>query len=236
MRVQAECKKDISWATGKFFLLTHFIFILLTKLVNYYFKLLTTMMTAMTEWPPPLPESHFFAGWIMGMMKFLRRKTIPHMKARLRKLKIGDLPVFTAKDALISASSVHNVKVNSQFKGRDEWVIEKVIISTKDSSILTAPTTFIQLNNLYLPIVNPSTRPQYVRAREIVGYLQNSKTYWDSPNKMELPKYEVFMVRIKSIIKGLVFESPVHQTGKKPKPDLTELRFGLFVVAVALIP
>jgi hypothetical protein len=33
----------------------------------------------------------------------------------------------------------------------------------------------------------------------------------------------------------LVFEGPVHATGKKPKPNRTELRFGCFAVAVALI-
>jgi hypothetical protein len=33
----------------------------------------------------------------------------------------------------------------------------------------------------------------------------------------------------------LVFESPVHATGKKPKPNRTELWFGCFAVAVALI-
>ena len=43
---------DVSWATDKFFFLTHFIFILLTKLFRYYFKLLAT--TTMMEQPPPL--------------------------------------------------------------------------------------------------------------------------------------------------------------------------------------
>ena len=37
---------DVSWATGKFFFVTHLIFILLTKLFKYNFKLLTTMTMA----------------------------------------------------------------------------------------------------------------------------------------------------------------------------------------------
>ena len=41
--------EDVPWATGKCFFLTHFIFILLTKLFRYYFKLLATMTMMSTR-------------------------------------------------------------------------------------------------------------------------------------------------------------------------------------------
>ena len=43
---------DVPWATGNFFFLTQFIFILLTMFFRYYFKLLVTTTT--TKRPSPL--------------------------------------------------------------------------------------------------------------------------------------------------------------------------------------
>jgi hypothetical protein len=154
---------------------------------------------------------------------FIRRKTVSRVKARQRRLRIEDLPVFAAEDVLISAASVHNIKVNGQFEGRDEWVVEKVVISAEDSSILAAPTTLIQSDKPYLPIANPGVRPRYIRAGEIVGYLKDPETYWDSPNETELPKYEASAVGIKSIIEGSLRAQDLASAVEKPTPETDDM-------------
>jgi hypothetical protein len=89
--------------------------------------------------------------------------------------------VVAAADALLSPGSVHNVPVSGPFEGRDDWLVEKLIISTDDASVVAAPTTWVNTTSPYIPIANPSTRPWYVRKGEVVGYLLDPESYADSP-------------------------------------------------------
>jgi hypothetical protein len=132
----------------------------------------------------------------------VKRKTLPCLKAKLRKIKLEELLVFAEEDSLISAASIHNIRISGSFEGRDEWIVEKVVISAEDSSILTVPTTMIRSDSPYLPIANPGIRPHYIRAGEIVGYFKDPLLYLDSLNKEELPKYIASTEAIKSIVRG----------------------------------
>jgi hypothetical protein len=91
------------------------------------------------------------------------RKTYQRSRRRIcREGKMQAPPVLAAQDVLIGAGTVHNVKVTGAFEGKDEWLVEKVVISSEDEHVMAAPTTLIRSDAPYLPIANPSTRPWYI--------------------------------------------------------------------------
>lgn len=93
--------------------------------------------------------------------------------------------VLAASDALIHAGSVCNVRVIGPFAGRKQWIVEKVVISTDDCSVLAAPTMWVNSNSPYIPIANPSSRPWYIRRGEIVGHLINPEVFADKSKDEE---------------------------------------------------
>jgi hypothetical protein len=91
------------------------------------------------------------------------RKTYQCSRRRIcREGKMQAPPVLAAHDVLIGAGTVHNVKVTGAFEGKDEWLVEKVVISSEDADVMAAPTTLILSDMPYLPIANPSTRSWYI--------------------------------------------------------------------------
>ncbi|KAJ7473553.1 hypothetical protein FB451DRAFT_1468458 [Mycena latifolia] len=87
------------------------------------------------------------------------------------------------------------------FEGRDEWLVEKIVIATEDESVLAAPTTFITSAAPYIPIANPSTCPWYIRAGDVVGKLHDPSSYADNPTSEEdLAKYSTSAESIACII------------------------------------
>jgi hypothetical protein len=114
------------------------------------------------------------------------RKTYQRSKARKRREeKLEAPPVLAMKDTLIAAGTVHNVPVTGPFEGKEEWLVEKVVIATEDESVMAAPSTFIRSDSPFLPIANPSTRPWYIRAGDIVGRLHDPAKYADTPKDEE---------------------------------------------------
>lgn len=114
------------------------------------------------------------------------RKTYQRSKARKRREGITDSPpVLAAHDVLIAAGTVHNIKVTGPFAGHDEWLVEKIVIATEDESVIAALTTFIRSEAPFLPIANPSSRPWYIRAGDVVGKLHDPATYADCPKTDE---------------------------------------------------
>jgi hypothetical protein len=117
---------------------------------------------------------------------FLRKTAARRERTRLEKSGKDSLPqVLAAEDALIRAGSMRNVRVIGPFTGRDQWVIEKVVIATDDCSVLAAPTTWVNSAAPYIPIANPSSRPWYVRRGEIVGHLVQPEAFADKPKDEE---------------------------------------------------
>lgn len=118
---------------------------------------------------------HFLPG--------VRHKTYQRSKARrYREGKTYFPPV-------LAAGTIHNVPITGPFEGRDEWLVEKVVIATEDESVMAAPTTFIKSSAPMLPIANPSTCPWYIRAGDVVSKLHDYFTYVDSPKMAEEEKY-----------------------------------------------
>jgi hypothetical protein len=114
------------------------------------------------------------------------RKTYVRSKAgRRREDSKHSPPVLAECDVLLAVGSVHNVRVTGPFEGREEWLVEKVVISMEDGNVVAAPTTIINVNHPYLPIANPSTRPWYIRAGDVVGKPRDSEEYADKPSTEE---------------------------------------------------
>jgi hypothetical protein len=123
---------------------------------------------------------------------FLHRTAARREQARAqRKGENKSLPqVLADEDALLVAGSVHNVRVTGPFAGRADWLVEKVIISTDDASVVAAPTTWINMSSPYLPVANPTSRPWYIRKGEVVGHLLDPESYADRPkDEADLQRY-----------------------------------------------
>jgi hypothetical protein len=130
------------------------------------------------------------------------RKTYQRSKARKRREeKLEAPPVLAAKDALVATGSVHNVPVTGPFEGKDEWLVEKVVIATEDESVMAAPSTLINSSERFLPIANPSTRPWYIRAGDIVGRLHDPADYADTPRNEEKEKFVASAEALARVIK-----------------------------------
>ncbi|KAK7042774.1 hypothetical protein R3P38DRAFT_2768273 [Favolaschia claudopus] len=120
------------------------------------------------------------------MKPYLKRTADRRERARSARLGEKRLPeVYASADVLVPAGSVHNVPIHGPFDGRDDWLVEKLIIGEEDENVLAAPTTWINTSCPVLPIANPSTRPRYIRKGEIVGHLRDPTKYADKPKDEE---------------------------------------------------
>ena len=70
---------------------------------------------------------------------FIRRKAVACAKKKDSATKL--MEVVALDDTLIQLYSVCNVAVHAAFEGREDWIVEKVIIGTEDQNIMAALTT-----------------------------------------------------------------------------------------------
>lgn len=134
---------------------------------------------------------------------FIRRKAVQRNKAKSQNNNSTPLLVTAAADVLIAAESVHSVPVNAQMDGRDDWIVEKVVIGSDDTHVMAAPTTWISSKCPYLPIANPSGHPRYIRTGEVLGYLMDPEGFADKPSTDESWAQHVASAEaMKSVIQG----------------------------------
>ncbi|KAG6912359.1 hypothetical protein DXG01_015204, partial [Tephrocybe rancida] len=134
---------------------------------------------------------------------FIRKKAVKRSRAYDRNFGKTDPPVTAAEDVLITAESVHNIRVEAPWGSQAEWLVEKVVIGNPEMSVMAAPTTLVNSITPYLPIANASKRPWYVRKGDIVGYLKDPAAYADKPKSdEEWAKYTASAEAIKSVIEG----------------------------------
>jgi hypothetical protein len=160
---------------------------------------------------------------------FLRRTAARRGRARAqRNGESKSLPqVLAAEDALLVAGSVHNVLVTGPFAGRTDWLVEKVVISTDDASVVAAPTTWINTDSPYLPIANPTTRPWYIRKGEVVGHLLDPETYADRPkDEAEMQKYTASADAIRTTIGTLCEQDLANASFEERVPHAEDLLEG----------
>ncbi|EDR09759.1 uncharacterized protein LACBIDRAFT_325536 [Laccaria bicolor S238N-H82] len=98
---------------------------------------------------------------------FIRRKAVTRAKPKGSVKKLTE--VTASEDTLIQPYHVRNVAVNAAFEGREDWIIEKIIIGTDDQNVMAAPTTWISASCPYLPITNTGPHPRLVRVGEVTN-------------------------------------------------------------------
>ena len=113
-----------------------------------------------------------------SMQSFVRRKAVARAKTKGSAKKQSE--VLASEDTLIQPYSVRNVAISATFEGREDWIVEKIIIGMDDQNIMVAPTTWITASCPYIPIANTSPLPRYVRTGEVVGYLIDPETSLDT--------------------------------------------------------
>ncbi|KAL1669786.1 hypothetical protein GGF50DRAFT_43509, partial [Schizophyllum commune] len=94
-------------------------------------------------------------------------KTKAGARARARRFPGGPAEVCAAEDVVLAPHAVHNVPVMGAFEGRSDWLVEKVIMSGMDASLMASPTTWIDAEDARIPIANPSARPQFLKRGDV---------------------------------------------------------------------
>ena len=153
---------------------------------------------------------------------FIRRKAVAHAKKKDSVTKL--MEVVTLDDTLIQLYSVCNVAVHAAFEGCEDWIVEKVIIGTEDQNIMAAPTTWINSSCPFIPVANPGPHPRYLRAGEVVGYLQDPEIIADKPkdeehfNKM-IASTEALRTMITGTLKAQDLATATNPTADSPGHD-----------------
>ncbi|KII82645.1 hypothetical protein PLICRDRAFT_120502, partial [Plicaturopsis crispa FD-325 SS-3] len=100
---------------------------------------------------------------------FVRRKAPQRVKAktRARLKRAGPPPVRAEEDTIIPAGAAWMVKIGGPFSGRSDWLVEGLVLSQEDGSIMAAPTTWIKTTDPRIPIANPSGSPWIIKAGDI---------------------------------------------------------------------
>ncbi|KII84705.1 hypothetical protein PLICRDRAFT_117095, partial [Plicaturopsis crispa FD-325 SS-3] len=114
---------------------------------------------------------------------FVRRKSPQRLKAKMRTRwkNAGPPPVRAEGDTVIPAGTAWMVKIGGPFAGRDDWLIEGLVLSQEDGSLLAAPTTWIRSEDPRIPIANPSGSPWIIKKGDIVGFLHSPDEWLDKP-------------------------------------------------------
>ncbi|KAF9064468.1 hypothetical protein BDP27DRAFT_1230471, partial [Rhodocollybia butyracea] len=82
-------------------------------------------------------------------------RTIPALTSRNTDIGFETRRAFTAalmevtasEDYIIAPNSIRNVRISGHFEGQKEWLIEKLVIGTNDSSVLATPLTWANIDH-----------------------------------------------------------------------------------------
>ncbi|KAF9486776.1 hypothetical protein BDN71DRAFT_1405711, partial [Pleurotus eryngii] len=117
---------------------------------------------------------------------FLKGKHRVRSQRQLKGPSIEAPPVLACDTVHISLGCVFNVRVKAPFGMQETWIVEKMLISDKCNEFVSAPTTMISANHLYVPIANPTARPIMIRKSDVVGHLREPQEYLDAPKTAEV--------------------------------------------------
>ncbi|KAF9070024.1 hypothetical protein BDP27DRAFT_1198505, partial [Rhodocollybia butyracea] len=96
-----------------------------------------------------------------------RNKVAKNKQQRDKRMSNSLLYVAADEDVVISANSVRNVRISGPLEGKEEWLVEKMLIGTEDTSVLASPLTWVNSRNAYLPIANTSSRPWTIKKGDL---------------------------------------------------------------------
>jgi hypothetical protein len=59
--------------------------------------------------------------------------------------------VLSKEDAIVAPRSVRNLRVISPFEGRPDWLVEKMVVGSTETSLLASPNCWITSDNPIVP-------------------------------------------------------------------------------------
>ncbi|KAJ3730730.1 hypothetical protein C8R42DRAFT_557006, partial [Lentinula raphanica] len=101
------------------------------------------------------------------IQSFVRRHAARRERKRRRKNPDDLRLVRAAKDIIVGPGAVHSIPVTGPFEGRDDWLVERLVVGTKDTSIMASPNTWVNSSHLMIPLANPSPRPWSIREGDV---------------------------------------------------------------------
>jgi hypothetical protein len=115
-------------------------------------------------------------------------------RARQKKAAARDQNAIRAvQDERIKAGECRRIQVKGQFGEEKEWYFEREILPQTNNHCLVIPNVLMDASQPYLPVANTSNSPRMIRKGEILGYLQDPETTFDTPSGEE--QYNEFKAR-----------------------------------------
>lgn len=138
-----------------------------------------------------------------------------HADEKRKPEVVGPTPVYAAKDYRIGGGSVHNIEVSSDWTGRNDWIIEKLIVGSENGDLSAALTTWVHVDSPMIPMANPGTKPIYICVRDLVGHLVDPSLELDHPkDEEELNKMVASVEALQSFIGGSLGEQELGESSK----------------------
>lgn len=127
-------------------------------------------------------QSAYSVGRFIRSKLHHRRKN----KRRRQKVKFGlEEKVVSAKeDTHLCPHECKSIQVEGQLGEDCDWLVTKYLLSGADNSYFAVLNTLISANNPWVPVSNPSDRPQYIHKGEIIGVLSDPAEYFDHVKMM----------------------------------------------------
>jgi len=102
-------------------------------------------------------------------------------KCHRQKVKFGteEQVVHAKENYCLRPHECKPIQVEGQLGKDKDWLVSKTLLSGSDDSYFVVPNTLISAANPWVPIMNPSDQPRYVRKGEIVGVLSDPSEYFD---------------------------------------------------------
>ena len=115
--------------------------------------------------------------------RFIRSKLHRRRKNKRHRQKAK----FSAEEHVVRAKEDYRlhpheckpIQVEGQLGEDKDWLVTKNLLSGTDNTYFAVPNTLISATNPWVPVTNPSDRPQYIRKGEIIGVLSDPSEYFD---------------------------------------------------------
>jgi hypothetical protein len=136
--------------------------------------------------------------------------------------------VRAAESMIIEPGTTRRVKISSKFgsDGDREWFIDRNLASGGETGewLAVAPT-LIRTNNPYVPVANPSSKPQAIRRGDVIGVRVEPDRYFDAPASAEAYlTMHTHASRIASLINAKLDAEEKHSPSTDQEPREAEAR------------
>ena len=88
------------------------------------------------------------------------------------------------EDTRLRPHECKSIQVEGQLGDDRDWLVTKNLLSGADNTYFAVPNTLISATNPWVPVSNPSDRPQFIRKGEIIGVLSDPAEYFDHVKTM----------------------------------------------------